>query len=115
VKELANSVIIDTVHADQLIDFCNKRNIYIDVGSKRLVGNCWYSNFMEINVDQLPCGHCKMQDQNQKSWCTQENFMNMYTCVYKAMVKAGVVIELDEEVMMDKNGNVALDPAQQFG
>jgi hypothetical protein len=41
--------------------------------------------------------------------------MNMYTSVYEAMVEAGVAIKLEEELMMDRNGNITLEPSQQFG
>jgi hypothetical protein len=39
----------------------------------------------------------------------------MYKNVYKLMVEAGDAICLDEEVMMDINRNMTLDPKQQFG
>jgi hypothetical protein len=39
----------------------------------------------------------------------------MYDEVYKRMVEAGVVIKLDKEVMVDKDGNIVEDESQMFG
>jgi hypothetical protein len=115
VMDLADSLIIDTVHADRLIEFCLKRNIHKNISSNKLVGDRWYSNFLNRHSDELRCGRCKIQDTNRQTWCTKENFMNMYSCVYESMVEAGVAVKLDEEVMMDREGNETLDPSQQFG
>jgi hypothetical protein len=56
-----------------------------------------------------------MQDRNRLTWITYENFENMYTNVYKAMVKARVAIKLDAEFMFDCAGNVTGDCNEMFG
>jgi hypothetical protein len=39
----------------------------------------------------------------------------MYNDVYERMVKAGVAKRLDEEVMLDKEGNIVTNKAEMFG
>lgn len=56
-----------------------------------------------------------MQDCKRQSWCTEENIKTMYEDVYKEMVEAGVAIELDQEVMLDINGNIVEEEKEMFG
>ena len=44
----------------------------------------------------------KVMDSNRHTYCTYENFANMYDAVYEHMVEAGVAIKLDEEKMFDE-------------
>jgi hypothetical protein len=49
-------------------------------------------------------------DRNRSTYCTQENFANMYESVYEKMVEAGVAVKFKEEMMFDKEGNITDDP-----
>jgi phage gp36-like protein len=49
------------------------------------------------------------------SWFTYNNFFQMYNDVYERMVKAGVAKRLDEEVMLDKEGNIVTNKEEMFG
>jgi hypothetical protein len=113
--DLANDIIVDTIHADRLVTFCKSRNIAKDVSKGKIVGARWYSNFMKRHGDKLKSKPCRMQDRNRLTWCTVENFENMYTAVYEAMVEAGVATKYDEEVMLDRNGNITNDVEKLFG
>jgi hypothetical protein len=70
---------------------------------------------MKQHGDKLKCKPCIIQDRNRLTWCTQENFLNMYNTVYEAMVEARVAIKFDEEVMLDRNGNITTNPEEMFG
>jgi hypothetical protein len=51
---------------------------------------------------------CKVQDRNRLTWCTEDNFSNMYNSVYEAMVEAGVAIKHEEEVWLDKDNKIKI-------
>jgi hypothetical protein len=44
-------------------------------------------------------------DKKRRTWCTFENFWNMYASVYASMVAAGVAEKIEEEVMLDCEGD----------
>jgi hypothetical protein len=44
-----------------------------------------------------------------------ENFEKMYNHIYPAMVKCGIVIELEEEQMVTLKGPIIDDPTKSFG
>ena len=48
-------------------------------------------------------------------WCTVSNFMTMYKEVYEAMVQISVVIKLDKEVMVNRDGKVVQSEVLAFG
>jgi hypothetical protein len=70
---------------------------------------------MRRHGDKIKSKPCWIQDQNRRTWCTTENFTNMYNSVYEAIVEFGAAINLDEEVMLDYNGNVTTDPGKMHG
>jgi hypothetical protein len=115
VMDLADEIIADTESEARLIEFCKLRQIDKDVSNGKIVGDRWYSNFMRRHKENLKRGRCKIQDSNRLTWCTTENFQNMYDSVYEAMVDAKVAIKFDEEEMMDRDGNITLDSNKQFG
>jgi hypothetical protein len=45
----------------------------------------------------------------------REIFSNMYNCIYKNMVKAGVAIKIDQEIMYNKTGAIASDGSKIVG
>jgi hypothetical protein len=112
--ELANELIRKTEHAEAYIEFCEKRQITKD-WEQTIVGDRWYQNFMTRFEHKLRRARCKVMDTNRRTYCTYENFANMYDCVYENMVEAGVAIKLDEEVMFDIDGNITEDPSKMFG
>jgi hypothetical protein len=52
---------------------------------------------------------------NRDSYVTKEYFKDMYNKVYAEMVTAGVAVELEHEVMLDKNGNKVGDESKMYG
>jgi hypothetical protein len=113
--ELADDILIFTVHAEQLKEFCEKRNIKKDFSKGKIVGTRWYSNFIKHHGDKLKTRPCRMQDRIRLTWCTLKNFSNMYDAVYKAMVKAEVAIKHDKEVMFDSKRKVSEDINKMCG
>jgi hypothetical protein len=51
----------------------------------------------------------------RSEWCKQENFLAMYNNVYGKFAEKGIAKELDEEVMLDKTGNITENEEEQFG
>jgi hypothetical protein len=47
--------------------------------------------------------------------CKQENFLVMYNNLYGKLTEKGIAKELDEEVMLDKKGNITENEEEQFG
>jgi hypothetical protein len=97
VMDLADEIIADTESEDRLIEYCKKRQIYKDLSSGKIVGERWYSNFINRHKEKLKRGRCKIQDVNRLTWCTTEHFQNMYDAVYEEMVNAKVAIKFEEE------------------
>jgi hypothetical protein len=112
--DLANDLIKKTVHASAYIEFCEKRQIYKN-WEESIVGERWYRNFMKRYEHKIKRARCRVQDNNRRSYCTYENFCNMYDCVYNNMVEAGVAIKHEEEVMFDKNGHITTDEKEMYG
>jgi hypothetical protein len=99
--ELADDLIRGSVHAEAYIKYCERRYIIKD-WDRTIVGESWYRGFMLRNENKLKRAKCKVIDNNRRTYCTYENFSNMYDAVYENMVDAGVAIKLDHEVMFDK-------------
>lgn len=81
-----------------------------------IVGEKWFAGFMSRWEGEVVSGKCLVQCNNRKSWCIPEHFQNMYSAVYKSMVKCGVAIELDDhEAMFDKEGEEVFDASLMHG
>jgi hypothetical protein len=114
IMELADEMVKSTEHATAYIEFCEKRQITKN-WDEGIVGERWYQNFMRRNEDPLKRARFKVQDANQRTYCTYDNVANMYNSVYESMVEAGVAIKLDEEAMFDNEGNITGDPSKMSG
>jgi hypothetical protein len=79
------------------------------------VGTAWYEGFMDRYEDVLTRKRVKLRDSNHCTWCTTSNFSSMYHTIYKAMVVCGVAVELEEETMFDREGNIVDDPSKMYG
>jgi hypothetical protein len=60
-------------------------------------------------------GKGSIKDIKRQTWCTYQNFSNIYDSVYETMCLAKVAIKLDDEVMYDFDGNVVDYPEICFG
>jgi hypothetical protein len=112
--ELAEDLIRNSIHAEAYIKYCKRRHIKKD-WDKQIVGEAWYRKFMKRYETKLKRAKCKVIDNNRRTYCTYENFSNMYNAVYENMVDAGVAIKLEEETMFDKDGNKTTDPSKMHG
>jgi hypothetical protein len=74
-----------------------------------IVGISWYNIFMKRHKVTLKRGRCKPQDINRYNWCMVENFASMYKGVYTGMVNAGIAVELENEIMYGKFGEIKTD------
>jgi hypothetical protein len=55
-----------------------------------IVGYGWYIAFLDRHADQLTRKKVKIRDHNHRTWCTIENFFNMFEVIYEVMVDCGV-------------------------
>jgi hypothetical protein len=70
---------------------------------------------MNRHKQLLKRARCKPRDVNRYSWCTVENFHNMYEGVYQGMVEAGIAVKHEEDIMYNKNGKQTTDVSELFG
>jgi hypothetical protein len=103
VVELVNDMIKDTDFERKFIAYKTECKLDHKDG-QHVVGISQYNKFMRHNKHTLKRGQCKPHNINWYSWCTIENFANMYDGVYNNMVNAGIAEKLDNEIMYDKFG-----------
>jgi hypothetical protein len=115
VMSLADDIVADSIHVQNYVAFCKKRNINKDVSKGEVVGNRWYRNFINRHKDKIKCKPCRVQDRKRLTWCTHDNFFNMYESVYESMVEAGVAIKHPEEVWLDKNNQITINQEEAVG
>ena len=110
VTELARDMIKDTEIAANYAKHIGK-----PMTSTITPGDSWYKNFMKRNSDKIKTSKENIMDVNRKTYCTKENFANMYDRVYHHMTEAGVAIKLDEEIMLDKDGKQVYSKDLMYG
>jgi hypothetical protein len=115
VMGFADDILADSKYADNLVEFCDKRNILKNVSEGKIVGTRWYVNFMKRHQEEIKCKPCRVQDRKRLTWCTYSNFSNMYKGVYESMVDAGVAIKHNEEVWLDINNQVTINQDEAVG
>lgn len=111
VCSLASEMIKGTSYETKMKMFKEKRGLDC---TNQILGTRWYDNFMTRYAHVLKRGRCKHKDIKRKTWCTKEHFTNMYDAVYEKMVEAKVAIKLEEEVMLDIDGNQTDDEEKQY-
>jgi hypothetical protein len=79
------------------------------------VGLRWFNAFMKRYAHIVASFSAKNADDKRKSFCTREKIYEMYNNIYPLLVDSGVAKELDEEVMLDIDGNVVHDKSQMYG
>ena len=69
---------------------------------------------MGQNKTKLNSGKGRKFSCNREDWCTYQNFLNMYKCIYGEMLLAGVAAKIEVPVYMDREGN-AVSVEKAFG
>ena len=111
IMALTSEIIKGTEYETELLEYKQKRNIQ----SNYLVGKAWYHGFIKRNQEKIKRVRCKVRDQKRLTWCTLDNFQNMYDSVYDKMVLAGVAEKVHNQLMYDKNGNETEDESLMVG
>lgn len=114
VIELVNDLIKNTEFEQKYLAYleeCNQQHLT----SNGIIGHSWYNKFMKSNKQILHCGRCRPRDINRYTWCTYENFANMYEGVYSSMVNASIAELLEEEIMYNKIGEITINQEEMFG
>ena len=99
---LVNSIIEGTKVQDDLKKWKQKNT----PNSTGTVGKGYWRSFMKRYNNQIVSKRGAKYELNRQNWTTYANFSNMYNHAIDAMVDAGLAIELNEPVWMDRNGNV---------
>jgi hypothetical protein len=102
-----------TVYAQRLSLYKTKR--HLSVRDDDLLGQRWYTSFMERNKDKIRRGAGKIRDIKRHTWCTYDAFSEMYNCVHGAMEEAGVCRKLDSPLMLGFDGTEVLEEKETFG
>jgi hypothetical protein len=66
----------------------------------------WYEGFLKRYSDKILRGTGAVSNIKRHTWCTYQNFCDVYDCIYDAMCLAKVAVELEERVMYDIDGNI---------
>ena len=75
----------------------------------------WYTAFMKRHKKDISRARgMTPQDAKRQTWITYENFVNMYDCVYRRLVEAGLAVRLDADKYFDVNGEEC-DESEAFG
>jgi hypothetical protein len=121
VISLAEDVIHGTSIANDLAKFKSDRKIKdiyhhsIDNQQRVIVGEGWYNNFMKRNKYKIKRQRLKVKDRQRLTYCTYPNFQIMYETVYEDMVKCGIAIKLDKEVLVNYNGEIVYEDNESDG
>ena len=60
---------------------------------------------MKQHKTKLKSGKGRKFSCNREDWCTYDNFLQMYKCIYDEMILAGVAAKIEVPVYMDRKGN----------
>lgn len=115
VLALVNSFIEGTEMRNDFINFKAKRKLYCNQSDTAVVGEGWYQGFMRRNSNKIIRKQGRIKDIKRHTWCVYERFESMYDSVYSQMVKSNVAKELENEVLLDRNGNVVEEQSNALG
>ena len=108
---LVNSLIKDTNLQKELVDWKKKYSN----NCSPTVGHGYWSRFMKRHKDKIVSKRGQRYELNRQKWTTYANFVHMYSHCINEMVEAGVAVELDSPVWMDRAGNEVEDEADAYG
>ena len=108
--KLVNSLIKDTQLQKELVQWKKKYSN----NSTPTVGHGYWTRFMKRNRDKIVSKRGQRYELNRQKWTTYANFVHMYNHCINEMVDAGVAVELDEPIWMDRSGNEC-DEADAYG
>ena len=99
---LVNSLIRGTKIQEELIEW-KKTNTPNCTGT---VGRGYWRKFMRRNKSKIVGKRGQKYELNRQNWTTYNNFVQMYKHIIDEMVDAGLAVELDEPVWMNRDGNI---------
>lgn len=112
---LVNSFIDGTEERENMIKYKSKRKLYCNFRDTAVVGEGWYQGFMKRHNDKIIRKQGRIKDIKRHTWCVYERFQTMYDSIYSQMVKSNVAKELENEVLLDKEGNIVDNEEDSFG
>jgi hypothetical protein len=86
-----------------------------DNDSFGILGTRYWQNFCCCNRNLISAKKAVRFDSNQDDWCRLNNFEDMYEDVYERLYKAGIAEKLDEDIWRDKDNNIFVAQAEEYG
>jgi len=99
---LVNSLIEGTKIQEELIEW-KKTNTPNCTGT---VGRGYWRKFMRRNKSKIVGKRGQKYELNRQNWTTYNNFVQMYDHIIDEMMDAGLAVELDEPVWMNRKGEI---------
>ena len=108
--QLANELVEDKQIGDLICEWKVRHKFHCGPDGRNrdgtILGSNWWRRFMKKNITRIQSSKGRKFSCNREDWCTYDNFLNMYKCIYNEMLKAGVAEKIEVPVFMDKKGNV---------
>jgi len=92
-----------------------ERYIEADVLGKEQLGPGYWKGFLKRNKHRLVSKKGQKYALDRKDWSTYRNMYKMYNEIYAEMTEAGVAVELEEPIWVDKDGNEVNQQSQAVG
>ena len=116
--KLANKLIKNMKLEEYIIAYKCKMRMHCGEDGRNkdgtILGLGWWQRFMKRSRHKPMSAKGRSFSCNSEDWCTYDNFLNMYKCIYKEMVGTGVAKKLDVPVFMDADEN-EVDAEKAYG
>jgi len=93
----------------------NDDEVLTDVLGKEQLGPGYWKGFLKRNKHRLVSKKGQKYALDRKDWSTYRNMYKMYNEIYAEMTEAGVAVELEEPIWVDKDGNEVNQQSQAVG
>ena len=115
--ELANSLVSGKSIMENIVLWRQKHCISFreDPTLSKPLGSGYWRGFMSRNWLHVKAKKGVKFDGKRADWCTLRNFEQMYRDVYEEMAKMGIKEKLDEEVWLNKSGDVVANEEGALG
>ena len=115
--ELANSLVSGKSIMENIVLWRQKHCISFreDPTLSKPLGSGYWRGFMSRNWLHVKAKKGVKFDGKRADWCTLRNFEQMYRDAYEEMAKMGIAEKLDEEVWLNKSGDVVANEEGALG
>jgi hypothetical protein len=115
---LANSIIKNTTCEESVAEWKAKfcRSVDNNPCREMSLGIGYWRGFMKRNGHLIKAKKGVKFDAKRADWCTHRNFEEMYAEIYQKMVEKGIATKMEQEMAVDREGNIVDDESSdRFG